>query len=292
MKHLFFAILLVATLSIAAAPKPFEDFSAWANGSDDSNNNHALDILDDGSSTNGWVGNTAYSIQDSPEGKLLTVGPGRGRPLSWNQIGKAHEIKLAGEKAVELTMRVANPREKGASFASAWLCDEARNGYGLSFGGIFPMKNRVGVRIFKLRENAIPFDAKPLPRFSVETGEPSGEQLTSLAELVPTGQFITFHLRIEQAAPNAPVTFTLWSTGCPDVGDTTYEEPLLRLEDDGNGSIFHAADGTFGPVFNLESLGYVGLSTAQFSNKDLTPEEQAAEPSISFQQIDVRPVRP
>lgn len=276
----------------AHAGNLFEDFSKWENGRVDSNKNQILDVLDDGSSMNGWAGNVPYTVQDWPEGKVLAVGGGRARPLAWNQIGKPHELKLAGERAVELTMRVANQRERGASFVSLWLCDEFRNGYGMSYGGIYPMKNRVGVRIFKLRDNVLPFSETKQPKFSTEAGEPQPEQMKSLPDLVSAGQFIDFHLRIEQAAPDAPVTLTLWNTGSQEVADTSYEEPLLRQEDDGKGSVFHGADGSYGPVFNLDALAYVGLSQAQFLNKDLTPEEQAAEPYMAIRQVDIRPVRP
>lgn len=276
----------------ACAQKPFEDFSKWENGRVDSNKNQILDVLDDGSSMNGWTGNVPYTIQDWPEGKVLAVGGGRARPLAWNQIGKPHELRLAGEKAVELTMRVANQRERGASFVSVWLSDEFRNGYGMSYGGIYPMKNRVGVRIFKLRDNVVPFSDTKQPKFSSEAGEPQPEQMKSLSDLVSTGQFIDLHLRIEQASPDAPVTLTLWNTGSQEVADTSYEEPLLKMQDDGKGSIFHGADGSYGPVFNLDELAYIGFSEAQFLNKDLTPEEQAAEPYMAIRQIDVRPARP
>lgn len=284
-----YCLLVGAT---ARADKPFEDFSNWENGRVDSNKNQILDVLDDGSSTNGWVGNVSYTIQNWADGRVLAVGGGRSRPLAWNQIGKAHELKLAGEKAVELTMRVANQRERGASFVSVWLSDEFRNGYGMSYGGIYPMKNRVGVRIFKLRDNVVPFNDTKQPKFSSEAGEPQPEQMKSLSDMVSTGQFIDLHLRIEQASPDASVTLTLWNTGSQEVADTSYEEPLLRMEDDGKGSVFHGADGSYGPVFNLDALAYIGLSEAQFLNKDLTPEEQAAEPYMAIRQIDLRAVRP
>lgn len=286
------AVIWLGMSSFGKAEKPFEDFSTWANGVDDSNNNKFADIADDGGSSNDWTPHHSYSIQTTPEGKVLALGAGRGRPLAWNQIGKAHDINLSGEKAVELTMRVANPREQGASLVSAWLADGERNGYGMAFGGLFPMKNRVGVRIFKFRDNALPFESLKLPKFSSENGEPSGDQLKSLSELVPAGQVVDFHLRIEQLNPNGPVVLTLWNTGCPDVPDTSYEDPLLQLEDDGKGGVFHTADNSFGPVFNLGSLTHVGLASAQFLKKDQTPEEQAAEPSIFFKEISIRPVRP
>lgn len=285
-------ILWLGTSAIGAAPKPFEDFSMWANGNADSNANQILDILDEGASVNGWSVKRGYTIEDTAEGRALVIGAGRGSPLTWNQMGKAHGVDLSKEKAVELTMKVANPRENGASFFAVWLCDETRNGYGMDYGGIFPMKNRVGVRIFKFRENAIPFDSAKLPQFAVAEGEPAEEKATNLKESVPPGQNIVFHLRIEQAKSGEPVTLTVWNTGCPEVSDTSYEEPLLRMEDDGKGNVFHSSDGSSGVVLDLSSLTHVGVSGAQFANKNLTPEEQAAEPGLRFKEVDIRAARP
>ena len=279
--------------TFGATPKPFENFSTWANGTTDSNGNKLLDILDGGASVNGWaVGRGGYAIEDSAEGKVLVIGAGRGGPLTWNQMGKAHGINLSGEKAVELSMKVANPRENGASFFAVWLCDAARNGYGMTYGGTFPMKNRVGVRIFKFRGNTIPFESPKFPQFAAGAGEPPEGKLTTLNQVAPPGQFIEFHLRIEQAKSGTPVTLTLWNTGCPEVGDTSYEEPLLRLEDDGKGTVFHSPDGAFGSVLDLGLLTHVGISGAQLVDKRQTPEEQAAEPKLRFKEVNVRAVRP
>lgn len=285
-------ILWFGTSAIGAGPKPFEDFSMWANGEADSNANRTLDILDGGASANGWSVKRGYTIENTAEGRALVIGAGRGSPLTWNQMGKDHGIDVSKEKAVELTMKVANPRENGASWFAVWLCDEIRNGYGMDYGGIFPMKNRVGVRIFKFRENTIPFDSSKLPQFAAAEGEPAEEKATNLKEIVPLGQYVVFHLRIEQAKSGEPVTLTVWNTGCPEVSDTSYEEPLLRMEDDGKGTVFHSSDGGFGPVLDLSSLTHVGVSGAQFVNKNLTPEEQAAEPGLRFKEVDVRAVRP
>ena len=283
------------TSAFGATQKPFEDFSTWANGPMDTNNNKILDILDEGAAVNSWAvkRGAPYVVGDSAGGRVLILGAGGG-PLGWNQIGKPHEINLSGEKAVEISMKVANPREDGASFFTVWLCDEFRNGYGMGYGGVFPMKNRVEVRIFKFHGNTVPFDnAKPkLPGFAEENGQlPDGKPVT-LKEIVPPGQFIEFHLRIEQSKSGSPVTLTLWNTGCPEVSDTSYEAPLLKLEDDGKGTAFHSPDGTFGSVMDLSSLTHVGVSGALFPNKLKTPEEQAAEPGLQFKEVDVRIVRP
>lgn len=291
-KH-FLSISVVSAglaLSVCGA-EVFEDFSTWENGPEDTNGNATLDIADGGSSTNDWTQNRVYSVEALEGGKDLVLSNTRGQPLSWNQIGKAHGLPLTDAKALEISMRVANPREKGATSFLLLLGNETRNGYGLFYGGLFPMKNRVGVSVVKWRDSDQPFGSKPLPKVSIDEGyRAEGDTLTKFEQPISPGQFVDLHMRIEQEKAGSPVILTVWNTGCDEVPDTSYEEPLLKLEDDGSGAVFRQADGSHGPIMDLATLTYIGLSASQQLDKNATPAESAAEPGLRFRNVDVKVV--
>jgi len=269
----------------------FEDFSTWENGTEELNGNATLDIADGGSSTNGWTQHRIYSVETTEGGKDLVLSNTRGQPLSWNQLGKAHDLPLAEAKAVEISMRVANPREKGATTFLLLLGNETRNGYGLLYGGLFPMKNRVGVSIVKWRDSDQPFGSKALPKVSIDEGyRAEGDTMAKFEQVISPGQFVDLHMRIEQEKAGSPVTLTVWNTGCDEVPDTSYDEPLLKLEDDGAGTVFRKSDGSHGPIIDLSTLTYIGASGSQQVDKNTTPAEQAAEPGLRFQNVDVKVV--
>ena len=153
------------------------------------------------------------------------------------------------------------------------------------------MKNRVGVSIVKWRDSDQPFGSKPLPKVSIDEGyRAEGDTLAKFEQVISPGQFVDLHMRIEQEKAGSPVTLTVWNTGSDEVPDTSYEEPLLKLEDDGSGAVFRQADGSHGPLLDLATLTYIGLSASQQLDKNATPAEQAAEPSLRFRTVDVKVV--
>lgn len=234
------------------------------------------------SPVNGWIMRApgSYSINNvgGAQGQVLASTVSAGGNIN-QTAGKLHGVDLTGE-VVDLSGQVAL---SGAftALAQLWLSDSNQNGYGIYFN----RNNYNQASIIKFENSTIAFGGQA--QWAVQQGEHSGTTVTVGGQ---NDGFIDYHLRLQQSAPGAAMTLTLWFTNS-NVPDTSFASPAMQLVDDGTGSVFfnngtNAITGqpcpTFTAPFNLASLQYVALTDqptpgglAQFDNITVVVPEPA-----------------
>lgn len=269
-KQKLVAALTMVTALLLVLPRPVaagvvEDFTGLANGTVDSDKDGVLTLDDEGAKRGDWTGRQFSPYEVVPWGEkktpVLRMRPDSG-PFDWHAIGKRHQQDLTKATAVEFVTRIAATNV--FSTCRVWLGEASENGYGLEYSrGNY---NQAG--IVKLRGNERKFadnDLGPTCSWTVEHNGPGDKVSVGLQQ----NDFITFHLRVEQEAPGKPVKLTLWYTGSSkEFPDTSYEQPAQQLLDDGSGKVFFADKDSFGPVFDLKALTYIGISCQQPKGDD------------------------